>query len=299
MSVLVVGSVALDTVETPHGKKEEALGGSAVYFSVSCANFAPVSLVAVVGKDFPAGYRAILEEKGVDLAGLQVVEGETFRWGGAYSRDMNEAVTRFTCLNVFQDFHPVLPALYAGSDFVFLANIAPELQLEVLSQVRRPRLRVGDTMNLWIECKRDKVIEVASRLDVFILNDAEARMLTGETNLLRAAGEILEMGPKVVVIKKGEHGAILVSRNDIFSLPGLPLEKVIDPTGAGDSFAGGFVGSLARRRRITARALREALVYGSVMASFNVEDFSLNRLRRVGSDDIRARYAQFTKLVRF
>lgn len=299
MSVLVVGSVALDTVETPAGKRKEILGGSATYFSCACSYFAPVNLVAVVGEDFPPEARKLLEERGVELEGLQVNPGRTFRWGGSYRGDMNEAQTDFTDLNVFENFHPRIPPSYRESEYVFLANIDPDLQLEVLSQMKKPRLVVGDTMNLWIDLKPDRVREVISRLDLFIFNDAEARQLTGEVSLKKAAGEILELGPEVVVIKKGEHGAILFSRREIFSAPALPMERVVDPTGAGDSFAGGLVGYLAREGKMDFATLRRAVIYGSVMASFNVEDFSLNRLRDLSNDDIEKRYRRFQAITAF
>ena len=299
MAVLVVGSVALDTVETPAGKREEILGGSATYFSCACSYFAPVNLVAVVGEDFPPAHRELLEERDVNLEGLQVSPGRTFRWGGSYRGDMNEARTDFTDLNVFENFHPQIPSSYRESEYVFLANIEPELQLEVLSQIEKPRLVVGDTMNLWIDLKPERVREVVSRLDLFIFNDAEARQLTGEVSLKKAAGEILKLGPKGVVIKKGEHGAILFTREDIFCAPALPMDRIVDPTGAGDSFAGGLMGCLAREGKTDFAALRRAVIYGSVMASFNVEDFSLNRLRDLSNDDIENRYRRFQHLTAF
>ncbi len=299
MSVLVVGSVALDTVETPAGKRKEILGGSATYFSCACSYFAPVNLVAVVGDDFPPEDRALLEEREVDLAGLQVSPGRTFRWGGSYRGDMNEARTDFTDLNVFEDFHPQIPPSYRESEYVFLANIEPDLQLEVLAQIEKPRLVVGDTMNLWIDLKPERVREVVSRLDLFIFNDAEARQLTGEVSLKKAAGEILKLGPKGVVIKKGEHGAILFTPEEIFCAPALPMDRLVDPTGAGDSFAGGLVGYLAREGKADFAILRRAVIYGSVMASFNVEDFSLNRLRDLSNDDIEKRYRRFQDITSF
>ncbi len=299
MSVLVVGSVAFDTVATPFGKREKILGGSATYFSFSCSFFAPVFLVAVVGRDFPDEHRRLLEEKGINLEGLQVAEGNTFHWGGSYHFDMNEAETEFTDLNVFENFHPRLPESCRNCEYVLLANIDPDLQLEVLQQVKNPRLVVGDTMNLWIELKKERVKEVIGRLDILILNDAEARQLTGEVGLKNAADQVLALGPRAVVIKKGEHGALLFTRQEIFSAPGLPLEKVVDPTGAGDSFAGGFMGYLARTGDDSFAALRKAVIYGSVMASFNVEDFSLERLKRVGEDDIKDRYRRFQELADF
>jgi len=299
MNVLAVGSVALDTVETPFGRREEILGGSATYFSYACSFFAPVNLVAVVGEDFPPEYRAALEKRGIDLAGLEVRPGRTFRWGGSYRYDMNEAETEFTSLNVFEGYHPRIPADYRRSGYVFLANIDPHLQLEVLEQVRRPRLVVGDTMNLWIGLKKEVVWEVVKKLDILIFNDAEARQLTGEVSLKKAAEKIVRAGPEHVVIKKGEHGALLFSQKEIFSAPGLPLETVMDPTGAGDSFAAGFVGYLAKEENLTSSVLRRAVIYGSVMASFNVEDFSLNRLKKLKKGDIEKRYREFKDLVSF
>ncbi len=299
MPVLVVGSVAFDTVTTPFGHRAKILGGSATYFSYSCSFFAPVCLVAVVGEDFPPEYRELLENKGVNLEGLQVSPGRTFHWGGAYRYDMNEAETEFTDLNVFEDFHPRLPESGRLCEYVLLANIDPDLQLEVLQQVKKPRLVVGDTMNLWIELKKERVKEVISRLDILILNDAEARQFTGQVGLKNAADQILELGPRAVVIKKGEHGALLFTRREIFSAPGLPLEKVVDPTGAGDSFAGGFVGHLAKTGQTSFDALKQAVIYGSVMASFNVEDFSLERLKKINRNDIKDRYLVFQELAAF
>ncbi|MFH1038488.1 MAG: PfkB family carbohydrate kinase [PVC group bacterium] len=299
MSVLVVGSVAFDTVTTPFGRQEKILGGSATYFSYSCSFFAPVNLVAVVGRDFPPRYRELLEKKGINLEGLQVREGRTFHWGGSYRYDMSEAETEFTDLNVFQEFHPELPPSYRSSEYLLLANIDPGLQLEVLAQAENPRLVVGDTMNLWIELKKDAVRAVVEKLDILIINDAEARQFTGEVSLKRAADRILALGPRFVVIKKGEHGALLFSPGEVFSAPGLPLETVVDPTGAGDTFAGGFVGYLAKTGEMTAAALRKAVIYGSVMASFAVEDFSLERLKSVRWDDIKSRYREFKALTSF
>lgn len=299
MSVLVVGSVAFDTVTTPFGRKEKILGGSATYFSYSCSFFSPVNLVAVVGEDFPSEYRDLLRERDINLDGLQVSAGKTFHWGGSYRYDMNEAETEFTDLNVFEDFHPQLPSAYRSSEYVLLANIDPELQLEVLDQIDNPRLVVGDTMNLWIELKKKMVEEVIRKLDILIINDAEARQFTGEVSLKKAADQILELGCKYVVIKKGEHGALLFSRQYVFSAPGLPLETVVDPTGAGDTFAGGFMGYLARAGEDSPESLRKAMIYGSVMASFNVQDFSLERLKKLSQDDINNRFQEFKALTSF
>ena len=299
MNVLVVGSVALDTLETPSGKREEMLGGSATYFSVSCSFFAPVRLVGVVGEDFPRAHLALLKKRKIDTEGLEVCPGKTFRWGGSYLSDLNQAQTRFTQLNVFETFHPRLPERWRESDCVFLANIDPVLQMEVLDQIRRPKLVAGDTMNLWITIKPDRVAEAIERMDLLFINDGEARQLTREGNLAQAARRLLMMGPRFVVIKKGEHGAVLFSRKETFSAPALPLERVVDPTGAGDTFAGGCLGYIARRGCFAPAVLRRAVVYGSVMASFAVEDFSLNRLRRLRRADIVARYRRFKALTCF
>lgn len=299
MSVLVVGSVAFDTVKTPFGYKEKILGGSATYFSYSCSFFAPVNLVAVVGEDFPSQYRELLTKRGINLEGLQIRPGKTFHWGGTYRYDMNEAETEFTDLNVFEDFHPELPPKYRTSEYVLLANIDPDLQLEVLEQVENPKVVIGDTMNLWIEIKKETVREVIRKLDVLIINDAEARQLTSEISLKRAADQLLSLGCGYVVIKKGEHGAILFSRECIFCAPGLPLESVVDPTGAGDTFAGGFIGYLAQAGDTKPETLRKAMIYGSVMASYNVEDFSMERLIKLNQDDIKTRFLEFRLLTSF
>lgn len=299
MSVLVVGSVAFDTVTTPFGHKEKILGGSATYFSYACSFFSPVNLVAVVGEDFPSEYRELLMERDINLDGLQIREGKTFHWGGSYHYDMNEAETEFTDLNVFENFHPELPPDYRSSEYVLLANIDPDLQLEVLDQIDNPRLVVGDTMNLWIELKKETVRDVIRKLNVLIINDAEARQLTSEVSLKKAADRLLELGCEYVVIKKGEHGALLFSKEFIFSAPGLPLEAVIDPTGAGDTFAGGFMGYLAKVGSISPEIMRKSMIYGSVMASFNVEDFSLERLKILREDDIKARFQEFKVLTYF
>jgi len=296
--LLVVGSVALDSVKTPFGQATEALGGSATYFSFAASFFTTVRLVATVGEDFPGEHLALLKNRGVDLSGLQVSHGKTFRWVGEYGYDLNEARTLDTQLNVFADFKPSLPAPLRRTPFVFLANIAPELQLDVLRQMERPRLVALDTMNFWIEGKRDELLEVVAEVDVLVINDAEARQLAREPNLIKAARTILGLGPRSVVIKRGEHGALMASDGHFFFVPAYPLDSVFDPTGAGDTFAGGFMGYLARSDRIDAGALRRAIVYGAVMASFTVEDFSLNRLTRLRSEEIERRYAAFRDLVR-
>ncbi|MBC7252924.1 MAG: sugar kinase [Actinobacteria bacterium] len=299
MSILVVGSVALDSVRTPFGEVEEALGGSATFFSVAASFFNRVRMVAVVGEDFPPEYLGFLRSRGVDLQGLQVVPGRTFRWRGYYDYDLNDAHTLETQLNVFEDFRPAIPEEYRDSEFVFLANIDPVLQSMVLDQVRSPRLVLCDTMNYWIENKREELLETVSRVDYLLLNDAEARQLAGEPNLIAAGRKLLEMGPSRVIIKKGEHGVIMLGEGTFFSLPAYPLESVFDPTGAGDSFGGGFLGFLSREPEMTEESIRRAVVYGSVAASFAVEDFSCRRLSALTREDIEARYREFMEITCF
>ncbi|MBI2468170.1 MAG: sugar kinase [Candidatus Rokubacteria bacterium] len=297
--LLVVGSVALDTVRTPFGKAEEALGGSATYFAYAASFFVPVRLVAVVGRDFPRTHLELLARRGVDLAGLQVADGATFRWVGEYGYDLNEARTLDTRLGVFADFRPALPAHFRATPFLFLANIDPELQLDVLRKVERPRLVALDTMNFWIKGKRPALRRVLAEVDALVVNDAEARMLTEEANLIKATRTILGYGPRTVVVKRGEYGALMATAERFFFVPAFPLDSVFDPTGAGDTFAGGFMGALARAGTVDDGALRRAIVYGSVMASFTVEDFSLNRLLRLREAEIEDRYRVFEEMTRF
>ena len=297
--LVVVGSVALDSVKTPFGAVEEALGGSATYFSYSASFFTKVRLVAVVGKDFPREHLNRLERRDVDLTGLQISEGQTFRWVGEYGYDLNEAHTLATHLNVFADFKPDLPQHYRSAPLIFLANIDPVLQREVLRQMKRPRLVALDTMNFWINGRRDALLSVLTEVDALVINDGEARMLTKEPNLIKAARTITSYGPKIVVIKRGEYGALMISNGRFFFTPAYPLESVFDPTGAGDTFAGGFMGMLAKSESLDEAALRRAIVYGSVMASFTVEDFSLNRLMRLEPEEIEARVRIFRDLVHF
>ena len=297
--VLIVGSVAYDSVRTPFGEMNEVLGGAASYASVSASFFAPVRLVGVVGEDFSEGHVAQLGERNIDLAGLQRAPGKTFRWSGYYEYDFSQAHTTDTQLNVFQDFHPELPPGYPESPYVFLANIDPALQLSVLDQIRHPKLVVCDTMNFWIENAREKLLEVLARCDVALVNDAEARQLCQEGSLIAAGRKILDLGPGAVIIKKGEHGAVMMSRDSYFTAPGYPLEEIRDPTGAGDTFAGGLVGYLARCGEIGEDALRRAIIAGSVMASFTVEDFSLNRLFSLSPDEVAERYDEITTMTRF
>lgn len=299
MSILVVGSVALDTIKTPFGKKKEILGGSATYFSVSARFFGPVSLVAVVGQDFPRKYINFLEKKGIGLKGLKVRKGKTFRWEGEYGWDFSNPRTVATHLNVFADFNPFIPEEYKGSKYVFLANIDPSLQNKVLGQMRNPKLVACDTMNYWIENKRRELMGLLKKVDIFFLNESEARELTGESNLVKAAKEILKMGPGKIIIKKGEHGALLFSGSSIFSAPAYLMESIFDPTGAGDTFAGGAMGYLAAQKSLNTANLRKSIVYGTVMATFAVEDFSLGRLGAIKQSDINRRLNNFRKLTRF
>jgi sugar/nucleoside kinase (ribokinase family) len=297
--LLVVGSMAFDSIRTPFGTADEVLGGSATYFSYSASFFTRVRLVAVVGADFPRAHLDRLAERGVDLAGLQVAEGPTFRWAGEYGYDLNEARTLDTRLGVLADFRPALPEAFRGTPFLFLANIDPELQWDVLRRVERPRLVALDTMNFWIKGKRDALRRVIAEVDALVVNDAEARMLTEEPNLVKAARQLLREGPRIVVVKRGEYGVLMATGDRFFFAPAFPLESVFDPTGAGDTFAGGFMGALARAGTLDEAALRRAIVYGSVMASFTVEDFSLDRLLRLKPGEIEERYRTFTEMMRF
>jgi len=297
--VLIVGSVALDSVRTPFGEADWVLGGAASYASVSASFFAPVRMVAVIGEDFPDEHVAEFGRRGIDLRGLQRTPGRTFRWSGYYEYDLNQAHTTATELNVFESFRPEIPSDYRNSPYVFLANIDPALQLAVLDQVRRPKLVVCDTMNYWIESARHKVLEVLARVDVALLNDAEVRQLCEEPNLIAAARKVLDYGPGAVVVKKGEHGAMMLSSDSFFMAPGYPLEEVRDPTGAGDTFAGGLIGYLARCGDGGDGGLRRAIISGSVMASFTVEDFSLRRLWRLQPDEIAERYREIGAMTHF
>jgi sugar/nucleoside kinase (ribokinase family) len=300
MSVLIVGSIALDTIKTPIEEHADLLGGSASYASVAASFFAPVNLVGVVGDDFPAEHIELFQARHVDLAGLQVVPGRTFRWSGEYMWDLNTRETRSVELNVFENFTPTLPEAYRDTPIVLLANIAPALQHHVLDQVRDPRFIIADTMDLWINIAKDELVSLLGRVDMLILNDGEARQLTGETSLIRAGKKIQALGPKYVAVKKGEHGCLLFGEGEFFSCPAYPLEDIHDPTGAGDTFAGGLAGWLASNGRdIDFAALRNAVVNGSVLASFNVEQFSLERLRTVTHEDISDRYRLFKLMSQF
>ena len=297
--LLVIGSMALDTVQTPFGRAEEALGGSATFFSYCASFFTRVRVVATVGDDFPEQHLRLLKDRGVDIGGIQMSRGRTFRWTGAYGYDLNEARTLDTQLNVLAEFRPVLDDTLGQTPFLFLANIDPELQLGVLRQMRRrPRLVALDTMNFWIQSKREALVRVLAEVDVVTINDAEARQLAEEPNLVKAARAIAALGPRTVVVKRGEYGALLLTAGAFFVVPAYPLESVFDPTGAGDTFAGGFMGHLAAQDRVDGPAMRRAMVYGSVMASFTVEDFSLDRLVRLTPAEIADRYAAFQDLIR-
>lgn len=299
MDLLVVGSVALDSVKTPHGSVNEALGGSATYFSIAASYFTHVNLVAVIGNDFPEEHLLFLKGKGIDLAGLKRQEGRTFRWRGEYLDQMNEAKTLATELNVFESFRPTLPPAYIESPYLFLANIDPELQWDVLSQAKRPKLIACDTMNFWIDRKRNALVKTLGALDLLIINEGEARALACRDNIVCAAKHILSLGPKTVIIKRGEYGAVMFAGDTVFACPAYPLESVCDPTGAGDSFAGGLMGYLAQQDKINDQTLREGVIYGSVMASYNVEAFSLNRMRHLTERDIATRYQAFKALTAF
>ncbi len=299
MGILVVGSVALDTVKTPFGEEEEILGGSASYFSTAARYFANVSMVAVVGEDFPEIYVSFFKENGIDIAGLERRKGKTFRWKGEYGFDLNARTTLDTQLNVFADFAPQLMNSHRSREYLFLGNIDPDLQLSVLKQMEQPKLIACDTMDYWIENKRDALLHTLSMVDLLMINDAEARQLANEQNLVRAARSILSWGPKIIVIKRGEYGALMFSPYSIFGVPAYPEENVFDPTGAGDSFAGGLVGFLAGSRRLDDSALRSAVVYGSVMASFSITGFGPKHLGDLTFADIESRYREFHKLAFF
>ena len=298
-AILAVGSIALDTVETPFGKAAEVLGGSATFFGASARFFSPVSVVAVVGRDFPEKHLALMRKLGVDIEGIQVEAGKTFRWHGRYSFDLNNPKTLKTELNVFETFKPEISLKNRSSRFVFLANIDPDIQQRVLRQVWEPWLVACDTMNFWIANKRKSLLGLLKQVNVFLCNDSEARELSGEFNLLAASRWILSRGPRLVVIKKGEHGVLCFSNDFTFCVPAFLLEKVFDPTGAGDSFAGGFMGYLTRSPRLSPGVVRKAVIYGSVLASYNVESFSLTRLAKLRRSEIKSRVRHFRELTAF
>jgi len=299
VSLLVVGSIALDDVESPAGRVEDALGGATCYFAVAAQYFTQVRAVGVVGDDFPAEHLDFLAARGIDIAGIAREPGRSFRWGGRYHESLNDRDTLFTELGVFEAFDPTLPESYLDSEYVFLANIHPSLQQRVLEQAVRRRFVAMDTMNFWIEGTREELDHTLARVDALVINDAEAHLLTGTTNLVHAARAIRSMGPETVIIKRGEFGALLFDSQGIFAAPAFPLEEVRDPTGAGDTFAGGFMGALARAGSVDAASLRKAVIYGSAMASFCVERFSLDRLRELTRDEIESRFEAFYTLTRF
>jgi sugar/nucleoside kinase (ribokinase family) len=299
MSLLVIGSMGLDTIETPWGRAEDVIGGTAIYCGVAASYFANVRLVGVVGEDFPQAEIEFLKRRNIDLAGLEIKPGKSFRWGGKYHLDLNTRDTLFTHLNVFETFQPVIPEKYRDTPFVFLGNIGPDLQLDVLEQVRHPQFVALDTMNYWIERTPEALRRVLARIDVLLVNDSEARQLAGEPNLVKAARLIRNMGPKIIIIKKGEHGAVMASDGTFFWAPAFPLENAFDPTGAGDTFAGGFMGYVAKAGKLDDETLRQAVVYGSTFASFAVEKFSLDRIRDLKEEEVRGRFGEFQAMTRF
>lgn len=300
MSLLVVGSVVLDTIKTPFGIREEILGGSASYFSLSASFFLSPKIVGVVGSDFPESYLKIFEERKIDTEGLKIVEGKTFRWHGSYGKNPNIRRTLKTELNVFADFAPELPESYRDSKFVFLANIQPDLQREVMKQIRSPEMIAMDTMNHWIKGCPEKVKSLLKDVDLIFLNDEEAYLLTKKRNCFESCEKILEMGPEYVVFKKGEHGVSVVSKKgEIFSLPAFPLKTVKDPTGAGDSFAGAFMGYLAREGKVDWERIKKATVWGTILASFTVEEFGVEKLLSIESSSLEERFERFKKIVSF
>ena len=300
--LLIVGTVAFDAIETPFGKTDKILGGAATYIGLSAANFGVnSSIVSVVGGDFPEEYLSMLSNKGIDTSGIEIVkEGKTFFWSGKYHNDLNTRDTLITDLNVLADFKPVVPDNYKNSEFLMLGNLHPSIQMSVINQMEtKPKLIVLDTMNFWMDHTLDELLDVIEKIDVITINDEEARQLSGEYSLVRAAQKIHKMGPKYVVIKKGEHGALLFNNGDIFFAPALPLEEVFDPTGAGDTFAGGFIGYLANTHDISFENMKRAIIYGSNLASFSVEKFGTERMESLTKDEIQNRLQQFKELTQF
>jgi sugar/nucleoside kinase (ribokinase family) len=299
MSILVVGSVAFDVLKTPTKEGDRVLGGAATYFALSASFFTPVNVVAVVGDDFTHEDRKVFDGRSVDLSGLETARGKTFRWGGEYSNDLTRRTTLFTDLGVFESFQPTIPAHFQHSSMVFLANIHPTLQVDVMNQVSSPKLIGADTMNYWIERTPDELREMLSKIDVLVINDEEARQLGGEHNLVKAAARIRAMGPSTLVIKRGEHGVVCFRENERFATVSFPLETVIDPTGAGDSFAGGFMGYLSTRAVLDDQAVRQAIIFGSVLGSFCVEDLGTTRLETLDREEVYQRYQEFKTLTDF
>jgi sugar/nucleoside kinase (ribokinase family) len=302
MSLITVGTMAFDAIETPFGKVDQIVGGSATYVAYAASNFIePVQQISIVGYDFPEAEMAELKKRGVQTEGVEVVPGKkSFFWSGKYHIDMNTRDTLITDLNVLEDFNPIVPESYQGAEFLMLGNLMPKLQLDVINQLKvRPKLIVMDTMNFWMDIALDDLKEVLKKVDVLLVNDGEARQLSGEVSLVKAARLIMEMGPKFLIIKKGEHGALLFHENHVFFAPALPLEEVFDPTGAGDTFAGGFIGYLAKTKDISFENMKTAIIVGSAMASFCVEKFGPERLKEITKEDIDQRLEEFVQLVNF
>ena len=299
MSILVLGTAALDSVKTPLGKRREMLGGSAVHFSMSASFFTKVHLVAIVGKDFPKRHIRFLNDKGIILTSLMIEDGKTFRWEGEYSGDLNSALTLSTDLGVLSIFQPRIAEHQRAIENIFLANVDPELQHHLLAKMHSPRLVGLDSMNYWIHHKKKSLLKLLKKVDIYVANDAEARSLSGESNLIKAAKALRKMGSPIVVIKKGEHGVLVYCDDFLFSLPAYPVEKVIDPTGAGDTFAGGFMGYLTKVRKVDGQSIKKAIVYGTIMASFNVEGFGVERSSRITRNDIKARLKRFKRVACF
>jgi sugar/nucleoside kinase (ribokinase family) len=299
IKLCVAGTVAYDSIETPFGKAENVLGGSALHFTNAASFFTDVGIVATVGHDFDMDEIAFLKERSVDLSGIEVDHGKTFRWEGKYGYDLNQAITLKTELNVIETFRPKVPEDYRNAEFLFLANIDPELQLHVIGQVKKPVALVLDTMNFWIENRFDALMDVIRRVDMLVINEAELREITKEHNLLKGARKLIAMGPTCVVAKRGEYGVFMMNRDEVFLAPAFPLEDVFDPTGAGDTFAGGFMGYLANVGEVTAETVKQAIIMGTVMASFNVEDFSINRIKRLTMPEIKERYHALKSCMQF
>jgi cytidine kinase len=298
MPLLVVGTVALDSVITPTATRERILGGSATYFSYAASYFTPVKLVGVVGEDWPDEHTQLLKSRNIDTAGLTIVQGKkTFYWRGKYMPNMNDRETLEVHLNVFGEFDPLLPENFRDAPYIFLANGAPTIQMKTLSQCRKPKLVMADTMDLWIKETHDELLQLLKKIDGLVLNDSEAKLLTQEENLVKAGQRVLAMGPKFVILKKGEHGAMFFSKDDAFVLPAYPTDNVVDPTGAGDSFAGGIMGYLAHKDELTPARLKEAIAYGTLVASYNVEDFSLDRMKQIERKHLDERFASYKKML--
>ncbi len=299
-SIMVVGSVGYDSITTPKGKREGILGGSANYFSMAASRYAPIRVVGVVGQDYQPEHRQWLEKMGVDLSGLQQVAGKTFSWEGRYEKDMNDAITLATNLNVFESFRPQIPDVYQGSEVVFLANIDPVLQLQVLEQAKNPKIIGADTMDYWIRSKKPDLLKVLERIDILLINEGELRLLTDSWNTIQAAKQVVQMGPKAVVVKRGEYGFVLYYENQFFILPAFPVDEVVDPTGAGDTFAGGFLGYLAKLDRPwKMQDLKQACVHGCLLASFTVQDFGVDGIRRVTDGSFKERLETYENVVTY